>query len=158
MSINTTGLYGSNSVIINNDLFEDVETLKTDVITLTTSHLSVATEHDGRLDILETDNTSNEINISSNTTRIGDLETDVTSNTSRIVELETDVTSNTERIVDLEDHDSNHALRLDDVEGQIFNVVHEPNIHEDELLYYTPYPVPYLICRRWCICVTDQVG
>ena len=96
MSINTTGLYGSNSVIINNDLFEDVEQLKTDVITLTTSHLSVGTEHDGRLDILETDNTSNKINITSNTTRIVELETDVTSNTTRIGDLETDVTSNTE--------------------------------------------------------------
>ena len=96
MSINTTGLYGTSTTIVTSDLYEDVEQLKTNLTTLTTSHLSVATNHDGRLDVLEVDNTSNKINITSNTTRIGDLETDVSSNTSRIVELETDVTSNTE--------------------------------------------------------------
>ena len=37
--------------------------MKTNLTTLTTSHLSVATNHDGRLDVLEDDNTSNEITI-----------------------------------------------------------------------------------------------
>ena len=59
MSINTTGLYGTSTTIVTSDLYEDVEQLKTNLTTLTTSHLSVATEHDGRLDVLETDNTSN---------------------------------------------------------------------------------------------------
>ena len=233
MTITSTGIYGTSSTIITSDLYEDVEQLKPNVTTLTASHLSVATNHDGRLDILEVDNTSNKINITcnttrigdletdvtsntvriveletdntsnkdrlgdletdntsnkdrlgdletdntsnkdrlgdletdvssntsriveletdvtSNTTRIGDLETDVSSNTSRIVELETDVTSNTERIVDLEDHDSNHALRLTDLETQVFEVEHVANKHEDELLYFTPLPVPYAVLEAY---------
>ena len=98
MTITSTGIYGTSSTIITSDLYEDVEQLKPNVTTLTASHLSVATNHDGRLDILEVDNTSNKINITSNTTRISDLETDVTSNTTRIGDLETDVSSNTTRI------------------------------------------------------------
>ena len=49
MSINSTGLYGS-ATIVNTDLFDDVEQLKTDVTNLTTSYNSTTTEHDGRLD------------------------------------------------------------------------------------------------------------
>jgi hypothetical protein len=49
MSISSTGIYGSSY------LYEDVEELKTNLTTLTTSHLSTVTNHDGRLDILETD-------------------------------------------------------------------------------------------------------
>ena len=163
MSISSTGIYGSSY------LFEDVEQLKIDVTSLTGSHLSVATEHDGRLDILETDNTSNKINISSNTTRIVELETDVSSNTTRIVELETDVTSNTTRIVelesdvtsnitrivDLEDHDSNHVLRLTDLETQAFEVEHVPNKHEEEY-FYGFYPVPYVILEAYSQLMHDK--
>ena len=157
MSISSTGIYGSSY------LSEDVEQLKIDVTSLTGSHLSVATEHDGRLDILETDNTSNKINISSNTTRIVELEVSDASNKDRLVNLEIDNgsnkdrlgdlevsnTSHIERLVDLEDHDLNHALRLTDLEGQIFDVVHEPNIHEDDFFYFTPYPVPYAILEAY---------
>ena len=89
MTITSTGIYGTSSTIVTSDLYEDVEQLKTNVTTLTTAHLSTASEHDGRLDILETDNTSSKINITSNTARIVELETDVSSNTVRIVELET---------------------------------------------------------------------
>jgi hypothetical protein len=87
MTKTSTGIYGTSSTIVASDLYEDVEQLKTNVTTLTASHLFVATNHDGRLDILEDDNTSNKINISSNTTRIGDLGTDVTSNTTRLGDL-----------------------------------------------------------------------
>ncbi len=112
MTITSTGIYGSSSTIITSDLYEDVEQLKPNVTTLTASHLSVATNHDGRLDILEVDNTSNKINITSNTTRIGDLETDVTSNTTRIGDLETDVTGNKTRIGDLETDVSSNTTRI----------------------------------------------
>ena len=70
MSISSTGIYGTNSTIVTSDLYEDVEQLKSNLTILTTSHLSVTSNHDGRLDTLESDNTSNII-------RIGDLEIDV---------------------------------------------------------------------------------
>jgi hypothetical protein len=69
MTITSTGIYGTSSTIVTSDLYEDIEQLKTNVTTLTASHLSVATNDDGRLDILEDDNTSNK-------DRLGDLKTD----------------------------------------------------------------------------------
>ena len=69
MTITSTGIYGTSSTIVTSDLYEDIEQLKTNKTTLTASHLSVATNHEGRLDILEDDNTSNK-------DRLGDLETD----------------------------------------------------------------------------------
>ena len=55
MSISSTGLYGSAS-IMNNDLFNDVEALKEQVTTLSTSYLITTQEHrddisQNRLDI-----------------------------------------------------------------------------------------------------------
>ena len=67
-----------------------------------------------RLDILETDNTTNKSNITSNISRIGVLEVDNTSNIDRLDDLETDVSSN--------------KARLTDTEDQIFDIVHEPNM------------------------------
>jgi hypothetical protein len=149
MSISSTGIYGVNSTIVTSDLYEDVEQLKTNLTTLTTSHLSVASNHDGRLDILEGDNTSN-------ITRIGDLEIDVssnksniTSNTTRIDTLEDDNTSNIERLDTLELDNTDNKARLTDAEDQIFDVVHEPNKHEQELFYFTPYPVPYDVLEAY---------
>ena len=157
MSISSTGIYGSSY------LFEDVDQLKIDVTSLTGSHLSVTTEHDGRLDILETDVTSNttrivelETDVSSNTARIVELETDVSSNTARIVELESDNTNNIDRLDTLEGHDSNHALRLDDLETQAFEVEHVPNKHEDDFFYFTPYPVPYDVLEAYSQLIHDK--
>jgi hypothetical protein len=117
MSISSTGIYGSSY------LLEDVEQLKIDVTTLTTDHLTTKTEHDGRLDLLEIDNTSSKSNIAT-------LETDNTSNITRIVTLETDNTSNINRLDTLELDNTDNKLRLDDAEGQIFDVVHEQiNMH-----------------------------
>jgi hypothetical protein len=47
MSINSTGIYGTSTTIVTSDLCEDVEQLKTNVTTLTSSHLNTASEHDG---------------------------------------------------------------------------------------------------------------
>ena len=47
MSINSTGIYGTSTTIVTSDLYEDVEQLKTNVTTLTSSHLNTASEHDG---------------------------------------------------------------------------------------------------------------
>ena len=44
MSISSTGLYGS-ATIVNSDLFNDVETLKEQVTTLSTSYLDTTREH-----------------------------------------------------------------------------------------------------------------
>ena len=101
MTITSTGIYGTASTIVTSDLYEDVEQLKTNLTTLTTSHLSVTSDHDGRLDTLE-------IDVSSNITRIGDLEIDVSSNITWIGDLEIDVSSNITRIDALElDNTSN---------------------------------------------------
>ncbi len=44
MSISSTGLYGS-ATIVNSDLFTDVETLKEEMTTLSTSYLTTTNEH-----------------------------------------------------------------------------------------------------------------
>ncbi len=44
MSIRSTGLYGS-ATIVNSDLFNDVEDLKEQVTTLSTSYLTTTQEH-----------------------------------------------------------------------------------------------------------------
>jgi hypothetical protein len=44
MSISSTGLYGS-ATIVNSDLFNDVEDLKEQVTTLSTSYLQTTQEH-----------------------------------------------------------------------------------------------------------------
>jgi hypothetical protein len=77
------------------------------------------------------------------------LETDNTTNKSEIATLETDNTDNIDRLDDLElDHTDNKS-RLVDAEGQIFDVVHEPNKHEEEFFYFTPLPVPYDILEAY---------
>ena len=40
--INSSGIYGTSSTIITSDLYEEVEQLKTNVRTLTNSHVSTA--------------------------------------------------------------------------------------------------------------------
>jgi hypothetical protein len=107
MSITSTGIYGVNSTIVTSDLYEDIEQLKTNVATLTTSHLSTATNHDGRLDVLETDNTSNK-------ERLDQLEESDTSNISRIGILEADNIDNKERLDDLAYDISTNKLSLED--------------------------------------------
>ncbi len=54
MSISSTGLYGS-ATIVNTDLFDDVEALKEQVTTLSTSYLTTTNEH--RIDISQIDKT-----------------------------------------------------------------------------------------------------
>ena len=48
MSISSTGLYGS-ATIVDTSLFDDVETLKEEMVTLSTSYLQTTNEH--RIDI-----------------------------------------------------------------------------------------------------------
>jgi len=70
MSISSTGLYGS-ATIVNTDLFDDVQALKEEVTTLSTSYLTTTAEH--RADISQ-----NRFNI-----------TDLSNN--RIVKIEQDI-------------------------------------------------------------------
>ena len=149
MSISSTGLYGDSY------LFEDVEQLKIDVTTLTTDHLTTKTDHDGRLDLLEIDNTSSKSNIvtletdnTSNIIRIGDLETDVSSNIARIVTLETDNADNIERLDNLELDNTDNKARLDDTEAQVFDVVHEPNKYALETTYGV-FHIPYGVLEAY---------
>jgi len=76
-------MMNSSSTIVTSDLYEDVEQLKTNVTTLTSSHLSTATEHDAPR--------YSEIYNSRNKVKISDLQRDFSSNTTRIGDLESDV-------------------------------------------------------------------
>ena len=76
MSISSTGLYGS-ATILNTDLFDDVEALKGQVTTLSTSYLTTTNEH--RIDISQ-----NRQDISSNLSKINYI--------NRITDIEQDIT------------------------------------------------------------------
>jgi hypothetical protein len=86
MSISSTGLYGS-ATIVNTDIFDDVQTLKEEMVTLSTSYLQTTQEH--REDISQ-----NRLDISSNLSKINDL------SDNRIVSIEKDLSNN--RIVSIE--------------------------------------------------------
>ena len=83
MSISSTGLYGS-ATIVNSDLFNDVESLKEQVTTLSTSYLDTTREH--REDISQ-----NRQDISQNLSKITDLKvedniTDLSDNRTKDIE------------------------------------------------------------------------
>ena len=78
MSISSTGLYGS-ATIVNTDIFDDVQALKEQVTTLSTSFWTTTNEH--RIDISQ-----NRLSISSNLSKINDL------SDNRIVAIEQDIT------------------------------------------------------------------
>ncbi len=65
MSISPTGLYGP-ATIVNTDLFDDIEALKEEVTTLSTSYLTTTNEHS--IDISQ-----NRRDISSNLSKIDDV-------------------------------------------------------------------------------------
>ena len=44
MSISSTGLYGS-ATIVNTDIFDDVQALKEEIVTLSTSYWTTTQEH-----------------------------------------------------------------------------------------------------------------
>ena len=67
MSISSTGLYGS-ATIVDTSLFDDVETLKEEMVTLSTSYLQTTNEH--RIDISQ-----NSRDISKNLSKINDIST-----------------------------------------------------------------------------------
>ena len=77
MSISSTGLYGS-ATIVNTDIFDDVQTLKEEMVTLSTSYLQTTAEH-------RTDISQNKFDISSNLSKITDL------SNNRIVSIEQDI-------------------------------------------------------------------
>jgi hypothetical protein len=78
MSISSAGLYGS-ATIVNTDFFDDVNTLKEPVTTLSTSYLTTTKQH--RDDISQT-----RLDISSNLSKINDL------SDNRITAIEDDIT------------------------------------------------------------------
>ena len=89
MSISSTGLYGS-ATIVNSDLFNDVEDLKEQVTTLSTSYLTTTNVH--RIDISQ-----NRRDISSNLSKTNDI------SNNRIVAIEQDITDiSNNRIVSIE--------------------------------------------------------
>ena len=104
MSISSTGLYGS-ATIVNSDLFTDVETLKEQVTTLSTTYLQTTEEH-------RTDISQNRADISSNLSKINDIsnniivfiETNISDlSNNRIVAIEQDITDiSNNRIVAIE--------------------------------------------------------
>ena len=85
MSISSTGLYGS-ATIVNSDLFNDVEDLKEQVTTLSTSYLDTTREH--REDISQ-----NRFDISSNLSKINDI------SGNKIPALESDISDNLTNVI-----------------------------------------------------------
>ena len=96
MSISSTGLYGS-ATIVNTDLFDDVEALKEEVTTLSTSYLTTTNEH--RIDISQ-----NRRDISSNLSKTNDI------SNNRIVAIEQDITdiSNNRIEIRFQNEEKNH--------------------------------------------------
>ena len=111
MSISSTGLYGS-ATIVNSDLFNDVEDLKEQVTTLSTSYLTTTNEH--RIDISQnrrdiSSNLSKTNDISNN--RIVAIEQDITDiSNNRIVAIEQDITdiSNNRIEIRFQNEEKNH--------------------------------------------------
>jgi hypothetical protein len=87
MSISSTGLYGS-ATIVNTDIFDDVQTLKEQVTTLSTSYLTTTNEH--RIDIL--DISQNTSDISQNTSDISQNRLDISQNALDITLTKDDIT------------------------------------------------------------------
>ena len=125
MSISSTGLYGS-ATIVNTDIFDDVQTLKEEMVTLSTSYLQTTQEH--REDISQ-----NRLDISSNLSKINDLSdnrivsieqdiTDISNN--RIVSIEQDITDlSNNRIVDIEQDITDLSNnRITDIEQDITDI------------------------------------
>ena len=110
MSISSTGLYGS-ATIVNSDLFNDVEDLKEQVTTLSTSYLQTTQEH--REDISE-----NRFDISSNLSKINDL------SNNRIKDIEDNITDlSNNRIKDIEDDVKDLSVnRIKDIEDDVFDI------------------------------------
>ena len=91
MIISSTGLHGS-ATIVNTDIFDDVNALKEQVTTLSTSYLSTTREH--RVDISQ-----NRLDISSNLSKIDDL------SDNRITAVEDDINDiSNNRITTIEQH------------------------------------------------------
>ena len=72
MSISSTGLYGS-ATIVNSYLFNDVEALKEEMVTLSTSYLTTTQEHCDDISQNRLDISQNRLDISSNLSKINDL-------------------------------------------------------------------------------------
>jgi hypothetical protein len=87
MSISSTGLYGS-ATIVNSDLFNDVENLKEQVTTLSSSYLTTTNEH--RIDISQ-----NRFDISQNRFDISQNRFDISQNTFDISQNRFDISQNT---------------------------------------------------------------
>jgi hypothetical protein len=90
MSISSTGLYGS-ATIVNTDIFDDVQALKEQVTTLSTSYLQTTAEH-------RTDISQNRFDVSKNKLDINDI------SSNKIPDLILDVSKNT---LDINDISSN---------------------------------------------------
>jgi exonuclease VII large subunit len=100
MSISSTGLYGSAS-IVNSDVFNDVESLKEQVTTLSTSYLDTTREHridisQNRLDISQNrlDISQNRLDISQNRFDISQNRLDISQNTLDISQNRLDISQN----------------------------------------------------------------
>jgi hypothetical protein len=87
ISISSTGLYGS-ATIVNSDLFNDVEALKEQVTTLSTSYLTTTQEHRDDISQNRLDISQNRLDISSKLSKI--KINDISNN--RITAIEQDIT------------------------------------------------------------------
>jgi Leucine-rich repeat (LRR) protein len=112
MSISSTGLYG-NATLVATDLFDDVQALKEEMVTLSTSYLTTTNEH--RIDISQ-----NRLDISQNLSKINDL------SNNRIKDIEDNITDlSNNRIKDIEDNITDLSNnRIKDIEDSGVSVVY----------------------------------
>ena len=97
MSISSTGIYGS-AKVVNSDIFQDVEDLKEQATTLSTSYLTTTEEHRNSInDISGNKIPALESDISSNLSKINDI------SDNKIPALASEISSNLSKINDISD-------------------------------------------------------
>jgi hypothetical protein len=97
MSISSTGLYGS-ATIVNSDLFNDVEDLKEQVTTLSTSYLDTTREHREDISQNRQDISQNRLDISLNRQDISQNRLDISLNRQDISQNRLDISLNRQDI------------------------------------------------------------
>ena len=93
MSISSTGLYGS-ATIVNTDIFDDVQALKEEMVTLSTSYLQTTQEHREDISQNRLDISQNRLDISLNRPDISQNKADISLNRFDISKNRQDISQN----------------------------------------------------------------
>jgi hypothetical protein len=148
MSISSTGLYGSAS-IVNSDVFNDVESLKEQVTTLSTSYLDTTREH--RIDISQNrlDISQNRLNISQNRLDISQNTLDISQNRLDISQNRLDISQNTLDIS--QNRQDKSQNRFDISQNRLDTSQNTLDIYTYVCMY-----ISVRMCKRECVVVCKQ--